>query len=85
VVVTSDIPKFAGVAREDVSTFTFTRGEADEAEFTLSAFGLPEPPGVKWEKPTPRYVWFLAAAMVLGILAAGLRYLASRRAVKAAT
>ena len=27
--------------------------DAPEREFTLSAFGLPEPPGIEWEKPFP--------------------------------
>jgi hypothetical protein len=49
------------------------------ADFTLSAFGLPEPPGVKWEKPTPVYVWILAAAGASGALAFGAYYLARRR------
>jgi hypothetical protein len=50
---------------------------ADE-EFRLSAFGLPEPVGVVWDKPTPTYVWLLAAAGVVGALAFGFRYLARR-------
>jgi hypothetical protein len=40
-----------------------------EREFTLSAFGLPEPVGVVWERRTPVYVWLLVAAGVLGVLA----------------
>lgn len=52
----------------------------DEAEFRLSAFGLPEPAGVVWEKRTPRYLWFLAAAGAFAVLAVGFRYLARRRA-----
>ena len=53
-----------------------------ESEFTLSAFGLPEPPGVVWEKPTPRYIWFLVAAMVFVAIAVGFRYLARRRSTR---
>lgn len=30
-----------------------------ETDFTLSAFGFPEPPGVEWKKPFP---WYLVAA-----------------------
>jgi hypothetical protein len=60
-------------------TYAFTREEPDEVEFTLSAFGLPEPPGVEWDKRTPRYVWFLIAAAVFAIVAGGLRYYAKRR------
>jgi hypothetical protein len=50
-------------------------------EFTLSAFGLPEPVGVKWEKPTPRYLWYLAAAGGCGFFAALFGWLARRRRV----
>lgn len=34
-----------------------------DEEFTLAAFGLPEPPGLEWERPTPWYWW----AALLGI------------------
>lgn len=51
---------------------------ADESEFTLSAFGLPEPYGVTWTKRTPVYVWLLASAGVVALLAVGFRYLARR-------
>lgn len=59
---------------------------ADQGEeaFRLSAFGLPEPVGIKWARPTPRYVWFLAAAGVFVALAVGFRYLARRRAAAVA-
>ncbi len=50
-----------------------------DAEFTLSAFGLPEPVGVTWERPTPVYVWLLVAAGGLGVLAWLFRWLARRR------
>ncbi len=53
--------------------------EPPEAEFTLTAFGLPEPVGVTWERPTPVYVWILAAAGGLGVLAWLFRWLARRR------
>jgi|DewCreStandDraft_5_1066085.scaffolds.fasta_scaffold01119_19 hypothetical protein len=51
-----------------------------EREFTLSAFGLPEPPGVTWvqERRTPVYVWLLVAAGVLLTLALVFRWLARR-------
>jgi hypothetical protein len=55
----------------------------DEAEFTLTAFGLPEPVGMEpEEKPGRRYVWFLAAAAAFGLLTVGFRYLARRRAAR---
>lgn len=53
--------------------------DVPEREFTLSAFGLPEPVGVVWEKPTPRYVWFLTAAGGCAALAVGFRFLARRK------
>jgi hypothetical protein len=53
-----------------------------EEEFTLSAYGLPEPVGVVWKKPTPRYVWFLVAAGMFGVLAVGFRRLARGRVPK---
>jgi hypothetical protein len=35
-----------------------------ESDFTLSAFGLPEPYGVVWKKPIPWYLWFIGIALV---------------------
>lgn len=49
-----------------------------EREFTLSAYGLPEPVGVTWEKPTPRYVWLLVVAGVLAVVALACGWLARR-------
>ena len=49
-----------------------------ESEFTLSAFGLPEPNGVKWNTGTPWYVWLFAAAGVTLLAAFVLRRLARR-------
>ena len=46
-----------------------------EAEFTLSAFGFPEPVGVEWKKPTPRYVWFLVAAGAFAAIAVFFRWM----------
>lgn len=53
----------------------------DPAEFTLTAFGIPEPVGVKWEKPVSRYVWLLIAAGTCAVLALGFRYLGRKRPV----
>lgn len=57
----------------------------DTREFTLAAFGLPEPVGVTWEKPTPRYVWFVLAAAGCGLLALALGRLARRGRTRATT
>lgn len=40
--------------------------------FTLTHYGLPEPEGVKWEKPTPTYVYFILAAAGCLVLAGGI-------------
>ena len=50
-----------------------------ESEFTLSAFGLPEPSGYK-PPTTPLYMWLLLAAGVCAIVAIAFRLLARRRA-----
>lgn len=54
-------------------------GSVPESEFTLTAFGLPEPPEFQ-PKPTPLYVWLLLAAGVCAVVAIGFRLLARRRA-----
>lgn len=53
------------------------------SEFTLTTFGLPEPVGVTWEKPTPWYLWFLAAAGGCFVLAILFRYLSRRGRLRA--
>ncbi len=53
--------------------------ELPDENFTLTAYGLPEPVGVAWRKPTRNYVWFLATAAVFVALAIGFRLLARRR------
>ncbi len=63
------------------TTYEVELGGAFEGdEFTLTHYGLPEPPGVEWERPTPTYVWLLLAAGVLGVIAVGCRWLLKRRA-----
>lgn len=49
-------------------------------EFTLSAFGLPEPGSdTVVKKSMPTYVWIFLCAAVCALLAIGLRYAARRR------
>lgn len=79
IVITSDLPGSAGRWSTERITMRYTREEADESEFTLSAFGLPEPPGMLREKQTPRYVWLLVVAGSLAILAILFRWFARRR------
>jgi hypothetical protein len=51
-----------------------------DSEFTLSAFGLPEPTGMEpVKKPIPIYLWILLAAGVCGALAIAFRSLARRK------
>jgi hypothetical protein len=38
--------------------FIFSLDDPPERDFTLSAFGLPEPPGIEWKKPFPWYLVF---------------------------
>jgi hypothetical protein len=55
-----------------------------DEEFRLTAFGFPEPVGVVWHKPIPRYIWFLVAAGGLGLCALVFRWLARRKPAPAA-
>jgi hypothetical protein len=67
------------VELECVAEFSQRRpSQVSERNFTLSAFGLPEPAGVEWRKATPRYVWVLIAAGAVAILATVFRCLARR-------
>ena len=58
-----------------------SRLPSDE-EFTLSAFGLPEP-GRSAPKRTPWYLWLAGAAALCALIAFGFRYLRRRRAALA--
>jgi hypothetical protein len=51
----------------------------DEARLRLTAFDLPEPEGVVWEKPTPYYIYLLSGAAILTLVAIISRWLLSRR------
>jgi len=55
-----------------------------ENEFTLTAFGLPEPPGVTWKKPTPWWLWTSLGGIAMLVLGAGLGWLRKRFAARAA-
>ena len=45
-----------------------------ETDFTLSAFGLPEPFGIEWEKPTPWWLYLICGGLgVIVLLAVGYR------------
>lgn len=51
----------------------------DESEFTLSAFGLPEPYGIRWKRRIPIYQWLLLAAGVVAGLALGVHVVSRHR------
>lgn len=54
--------------------------DKSDRDFTLTAFGLPEPvDATPLPRRTPRYVWFLAGALVCAVAAFLLRHLARRR------
>jgi hypothetical protein len=51
--------------REVVYEYDFHESaNVPDDEFTLSAFGLPEPQGVVWEKPSRWYLWFFGFAVL---------------------
>jgi hypothetical protein len=55
--------------------------DSNESEFTLSAFGLPEPPGVEWKRPTRWWLWlacFGILALTLGTMFIWLKGRAAR-------
>ena len=73
-----DRPEKGSVTRKSLHTVEAVN-RIPEAEFTLPAFGLPEPPG--FEAPrTPLYVWLLGLAALCFALTVGFRLLARRRA-----
>lgn len=57
-----------------------TNDSIQDSEFTLSAYGLPEPVGVTWAKPTPRFIWFLIAGGASAIIALAFFYSKNRLA-----
>ncbi len=54
-----------------------------DGEFTLTAFGLPEPHGVTWDRPPPYYLWIGGAAFASLGIALGCRRFARRRRLAA--
>ena len=53
--------------------------DVPEREFSLTAYGLPEPPGISFVRPTPMYVWLLVGAGGFSILALVFRWLTHRK------
>lgn len=79
---TQQSPNPKGVMTVSSNVTDFDLREQDNVpveEFTLSAFGINEPAGVVWKKPTPPWVWVLLAAVVLAALAVLFQYLGRRK------
>ena len=55
-------------------------GTVSEDQFTLSRFGLPEPPGLEWKRPIRWYLWVGLAGIVCLILGEGFRRFRRRKA-----
>lgn len=70
--VERDITREEGKDYESETVYVYKLSEAskqaDDSEFSLSAFGLPEPEGVYWKRPR-RYLWLIGVAVALGALA----------------
>jgi hypothetical protein len=80
---TWQVPKGDLAARKKTSWIEFEEYTpvppfADE-DCRLTAFGFPEPVGVRWPQPTPPYVWVLVAAGVCCVFALVFAWLARRR------
>jgi len=64
---------------EALTVFDYFEQEAvPEVEFSLTAFGLPEPVGISFQQPTRWHLWFALAGVGALALALGL-YKWSRR------
>lgn len=86
---TEERPEFKGrgetySTKETYSYIHENDVEIPDEEFRLSYYGLPEPIGVEWTKPTPNWVWLLFAAGACTVLAIGMRF-AARRLSRSAT
>lgn len=64
---------------ERIDTYDLEDATLTEQDFTLSAYGLPEPAGVVWGHTAPRYGWLTLAAVWVPVLALLLRRLTARR------
>jgi hypothetical protein len=75
-----NVSKFGIGSGKEVNTYKveFDTNVPDE-KFRLSYYGLPEPVGVTWKKPVPKYLWFLLGAGACVVVATLLRYAARRR------
>ena len=68
VVHASSNPRDGSFQTENTYDFDFREGEVPESDFTLSAFGLPEPKGMAPPKSSRWYLWFIAGGVIcLGV------------------
>jgi hypothetical protein len=74
-----------GVVRETTYTFTATRETAAEDEFTLSAYGLPEPVGMERRTRFGLWVWMSGFALAFVVITAGFAALRRRVAGRRST
>jgi hypothetical protein len=66
-------------SREEVRAYTLYVDEhIPDSEFTLSAYGFAEPPGVTWERSTPWWLYGILVGFAL-ILVSGILYKVIRR------
>ncbi len=65
-----------GIDEEWTQTFDLKEADVPARDFTLSAFGFPEPPGLG--RPVPWYLWAGIAAIACLAVAAVLRWLGQR-------
>jgi len=75
--ITTDYDRNRGKSIKKCEYENVTHRAAPEAEFTLSAFGLPEPTWLA-KTPTPWYWWIALAGIVCLGLASLFRWLARR-------
>ncbi len=68
--------------REDTYEFDLQEGDVAESEFTLSAFGFPDPKGMELPKPSRWYLWFIGGAVTSLALGLYLRSRLKRRKMK---
>jgi hypothetical protein len=72
--------------REDTYDFDLREADVPESDFTLSAFGFPDPVGSKPPERPRTWLWLLVAAAglaALAVLFAGLKRRAARRTAQA--
>jgi hypothetical protein len=54
----------------------------NELRYTVSHYGLPEPEGIVWEKPTPWWIYLIAGAIALFVTGIALAWFARRKLKK---